>query len=168
MLNLQKIFNAKGDKMKQVNAFTMVELIFVIVILGILAAVAIPRLVATRTDAIVTAKLQNLAVFITDVSAYYTAKGQFSVISNMSQTKDFSSVDLAKDPSNAISTIINFQTPLNSSTENCVQLEFKDGNITLTKANTTPAGNVCKVLVKTDAYQDLEKSHIISGSRVKH
>ena len=33
------------------QAFTMIELVFVIVILGILAAVAIPRLVATRTDA---------------------------------------------------------------------------------------------------------------------
>lgn len=33
------------------NAFTMIELIFVIVVLGILAAVAIPRLGATRDDA---------------------------------------------------------------------------------------------------------------------
>lgn len=33
-------------------AFTMVELIFVIVVLGILAAVAIPRLAASRDDAI--------------------------------------------------------------------------------------------------------------------
>ena len=33
------------------KAFTMIELIFVIVVLGILAAVAVPRLAATRTDA---------------------------------------------------------------------------------------------------------------------
>lgn len=32
-------------------AFTMIELVFVIVVLGILAAVAIPRLAATRDDA---------------------------------------------------------------------------------------------------------------------
>ena len=36
---------------KSKNAFTMVELVFVIVILGILAAVAIPKLAATRDDA---------------------------------------------------------------------------------------------------------------------
>ena len=33
------------------KAFTMIELIFVIVILGILAAIAIPKLAATRNDA---------------------------------------------------------------------------------------------------------------------
>ena len=33
------------------SAFTMIELIFVIVVLGILAAVAIPKFSATRTDA---------------------------------------------------------------------------------------------------------------------
>lgn len=33
------------------SAFTMIELIFVIVVLGILAAIAIPRLGATRDDA---------------------------------------------------------------------------------------------------------------------
>ena len=35
------------------KAFTMMELVFVIVILGILAAVAVPRLAVTRDDAIV-------------------------------------------------------------------------------------------------------------------
>lgn len=33
------------------NGFTMIELVFVIVVLGILAAIAIPRLAATRDDA---------------------------------------------------------------------------------------------------------------------
>ncbi len=36
---------------KSKNAFTMIELIFVIVILGILAAVALPKLAVTRDDA---------------------------------------------------------------------------------------------------------------------
>lgn len=36
------------------KAFTLVELIFVIVVIGILSAIAIPRLAVTRDDAVVT------------------------------------------------------------------------------------------------------------------
>jgi general secretion pathway protein G len=39
---------------KSKNAFTMIELVFVIVVLGILASIAMPRLAATRTDAEIT------------------------------------------------------------------------------------------------------------------
>ena len=53
----------------------MIELIFVIVILGILAAVAIPKLAATRDDAKVSRELSNLATCINDVGAAYTATG---------------------------------------------------------------------------------------------
>ncbi len=40
------------------NAFTMIELIFVIIVLGILAGVAIPKLSATRDDATI-AKMRS-------------------------------------------------------------------------------------------------------------
>jgi general secretion pathway protein G len=39
---------------KSKKAFTMIELVFVIVVIGILAGVAIPRLAATRDDAEIT------------------------------------------------------------------------------------------------------------------
>ena len=55
----------------------MIELIFVIVILGILASVAIPRLAATREDAEISAAVANLRTLVSDATAYYTAKGDF-------------------------------------------------------------------------------------------
>ena len=43
------------------NAFTMIELVFVIVVLGILAAIAVPRLAATRIDAQITKGRSDVA-----------------------------------------------------------------------------------------------------------
>ena len=43
------------------NAFTMIELVFVIVVLGILAAVAVPKFAATRDDAVVAKGRSNVA-----------------------------------------------------------------------------------------------------------
>ena len=43
------------------KAFTMVELIFVIVVIGILAAIAVPRFAATRDDAQITRGMATLA-----------------------------------------------------------------------------------------------------------
>ena len=60
------------------KGFTMIELIFVIVILGILAAVAIPRLTATRDDAEIAKAGTNLTTLISDLGAFYTSQGEFA------------------------------------------------------------------------------------------
>ena len=77
------------------KGFTMIELIFVIVILGVLASVAIPRLAATRDDAEVAKAATNLTTAVSDITAYYTAKGKFE----SSAQSDFSKITnaLTKD-----------------------------------------------------------------------
>ena len=59
------------------KGFTMIELIFVIVILGILASVAIPRIAGTREDAEVSAGIANIRTLLSDAASYYVVKGEF-------------------------------------------------------------------------------------------
>jgi len=71
--------------------FTMIELIFVIVILGILAAVAIPKLAATRDDAKIAAMATNTNQIVSDAVAHYTATGELNV-TNAAQWDDITNV----------------------------------------------------------------------------
>ena len=81
------------------KGFTMIELIFVIVILGILASVAIPRLAATREDAEISAAVANLRTLVSDASAYYTAKGEFGSTTKWSE---ITNVPLGSATGNAV------------------------------------------------------------------
>ena len=70
------------------KAFSMVELIFVIAIIGILAAVALPRLSASRDDALVAAAKLDLKTALSDVIAYNLTQGRYST-----NIKEMTSVD---------------------------------------------------------------------------
>ena len=78
------------------KAFTMIELIFVIVIIGILAAVALPKLDATRNDAEISAVVANTKQFIEDLRKYYTANGRPNYIT--AKTPEVTSVPLYLNP----------------------------------------------------------------------
>ncbi len=60
------------------KAFTMVELVFVIVIIGILAAVAIPKLAATRDDAKISAEVRSAKQVIVNLASEYAGQGAFN------------------------------------------------------------------------------------------
>ena len=67
------------------KGFTMIELIFVIVILGILASVAVPRLAGTKADAEESAAVANLRTLVSDLNTYYVATGDIPAATTWSQ-----------------------------------------------------------------------------------
>ena len=118
------------------HAFTMIELVFVIVILGILAAVALPRLTATRNDAEIS-KMANLVVAsVTDIANYAVSNVRTeNNLSEMSNTLDsLERIDVAViDTTNKKATIkvgdisdcVVFKVETNNTTDN-LSLEFND------------------------------------------
>ena len=109
------------------KGFTMIELIFVIVILGILASVAIPRLAATREDAEISATIANLRTLLSDASAYYAAKGDLKG----AKWKDLTNVPLKAENGDAIdATVVAVGNPryLAVGGKNCLQVFLRDSD----------------------------------------
>ncbi len=65
--------NYQQDRPGWRPGWTMIELIFILVVIGILASIAISKLASTRDDAKLSADVSNMAICIRDASAIYTA-----------------------------------------------------------------------------------------------
>ncbi len=71
------------------RAFTMVELVFVIVVIGILTAIAVPKFSATRDDATITAAKSTLASIRSALSQEVQARmmrGDYTAVNNLGGT----------------------------------------------------------------------------------
>ncbi|WP_250325823.1 type II secretion system protein [Campylobacter sp. 2018MI01] len=107
------------------KAFTMIELIFVIVILGILAAVAIPKLNATRDDAELAKANTNLTTLMSDIHSYYTSKG---VIPKNLNLQTITSVPLYNSGRGDPAGNINAAFMGVKDIKNCLYIEVSRGN----------------------------------------
>ncbi len=61
--------------LKNQKGLTLIELLVVIVILGIIAAIAIPMVMSNRDDATKNTNAQNKAILQDAVNRYYTVEG---------------------------------------------------------------------------------------------
>lgn len=139
------------------KGFTMIELIFVIVILGILASVAIPRLAATKTDAETSATIGNVRTLISDASAYYVAQGQFGTDTT------FQKITNVKVANNGATLLTG--TDIQASGKNCINIKFSEAAIDANGKLTKPAlatvtlaanaDNICKQVAAAPAIKAL-------------
>ena len=137
------------------KGFTMIELIFVIVILGILASVAVPRLAGTKADAEESAAVANLRTLVSDLNTYYVATGDIPTDTTWSQITNVPLNDATK-AANADG------VSLKVGGKGCIGVQFVAENtgtnapahIKFTKDNTNSKnGSVCQKVLESASIQ---------------
>jgi len=149
------IYTSKGLIMKTRNAFTMVELVFVIVIIGILSAVAVPKLAPIMNNA-KTAKARDTLSAVRGSLATERQKrilrGTFTHIYDLGEgTNAFSYFD-----SNTSGTrVLEYDVPA------CSTASSKSCWARTAGSTTTPAKFVYRFSDGTDAKYKLDKSRLV-------
>ncbi len=146
------------------SGFTMIELVFVIVILGILASVAIPKLAATRDDANIAKASTEISSLVSDIGSYYTAHGHFDGnVSKMTNVPvEQTTLDFNKTTGD--STAVYYMDKQRNL--KCLEIVGNDSNgtVTLKKVAANENTPFCKGLDK--AVSSLLQEHTFGGSSI--
>lgn len=121
------------NKATKKSGFSLVEMIVVIVIIGIIAAIAVPKLLDTKDEATASSIKQDIATAVSAIRSYYLMNGSIAKISDAVNlnTKNWSGSDGL--------------TAIYKDTDNCVTIAVAAPTLTVTLA-TTNDNSVCAKL----------------------
>ncbi|ECK7833488.1 prepilin-type N-terminal cleavage/methylation domain-containing protein [Campylobacter coli] len=144
------------------RAFTILELVFVIVILGILAAIALPKMSSSKDEAEVSKSLNNLKTLINDISIYTLKNDHLSSIKTMSNVSGVENVDLGNF--NGIKEV-NFRV---GEDKECIKLIFIDRNdFVLMGISSNEASKNAIINIANNPKQEFQNLDFTSNSKNK-
>ena len=170
-----EIQHNKKEILMRRSGFTMIELIFVIVILGILASVAIPKLAATRDDAKVSKALNELAMIKGDMATYYTSHGTYTAakVADVTNVPLYTNTGCTGNPVTSIAsgrTYYYCTQKTGSTNEAIVKIQPNDtkGALTISKVNAT--GNIGKQIQTLTSFDKIATgvAENMGGSKVTY
>ncbi|PAF49567.1 prepilin-type N-terminal cleavage/methylation domain-containing protein [Helicobacter sp. 12S02232-10] len=129
------------------NAFSMIELVFVIVIIGIIAAIAIPRLSITRGDAQYVAVQSDIQTILSSIQA----KSLTEEIAPSDLNGDFIMETAGLNPTKWIPTPNGVRLAKNGAIDtlnNCVIIDFSADSSLHFSINPAITSPLCKKLAK--------------------
>ncbi len=145
------------------SAFTMIELIFVIVIIGILSAVVIPKMMATRDDARVSTMMMDIGNAISEITSY--AVSQQTTKSNLCEMSNSLSKLASSNEANCSEAN---QSIIKMGGVDCIKLEVihSETNDDLNVSNVSTTNKLCQYLQK-EVNPSLYKVRL-SGNTIKY
>lgn len=144
------------------KAFTILELVFVIVILGILAAIALPKMSSSKDEAEVSKSLNNLKTLINDISIYTLKNDHLSSIKTMSNVSGVENVDLGNFNGTKE---VNFRV---GDDKECLKLVFIDRTDFILMGNSSNEASKNAIInAANQSHEDLENIDFTSSSSNK-
>ncbi|MEA2050814.1 MAG: prepilin-type N-terminal cleavage/methylation domain-containing protein [Campylobacterota bacterium] len=112
------------------KGFSLIELIFVIAILGIIAAVAVPKLLDSRSEAVISTIKQDVATISSSIQSYHMINGSISKITDAVNV-------------NTKTWVVNdLELQYNIDNENCIKMVIESSKLNITV--NSQSSDLCK------------------------